>query len=65
LKYLTPTCWFKVSRPPRIVGFDEAVGLLDQNFFGELGMTEEMEGLRIEPKAQRIALLAPPVQQDL
>ena len=42
------------------VNLHEPVGLLDQNFFGQIGVTEEIEGLGAEPKAQRIAVLAPP-----
>jgi len=30
--------------------------LLDQDFFGEIGMAEEMESLRVEPKAQRVTV---------
>lgn len=36
--------------------FHKAVGLLDQDFFGEIGMAEEMESLRVEPKAQRVTV---------
>src|SRR6185437_3659354 len=39
--------------PSRIVNFHKSVRLLDQNFFGEIGMAEEMERLRAEPKTQR------------
>lgn len=42
------------------VDFHEPIRLLDENFFGQIGVTEQIEHLWAEPKAQRIAVLTPP-----
>jgi hypothetical protein len=55
----------QAGRPPGVVHLHEAVGLLDQDFLGQIGMTEEIEGLGAEPEAQRIAVLMPPHRHDL
>lgn len=51
--------------PLRIVDLHETIGLLDENFFSEIGMTEQIERLRPEPKAEGIAVPAPPGQEHL
>lgn len=49
----------------RIVDFYEAVGLLDENFFGEIWMTKEMKRLWSEAKTYCIAVPAPPGREHL
>jgi hypothetical protein len=55
----------KAAGPPVPINFHETVGLLDQNFFGQIGMTKELERFGAEPKAQCIAVLAPPCRHHL
>lgn len=44
----------------RIVDLHKAVRLFDQDFFGEVRMTEQIERLRTKPEADRIPVLPPP-----
>ena len=39
--------------------------MLDQDLLGQVGMTEEIEGLGTEPESQGIAMLTPPRRHDL
>ena len=52
--------WFS-----RIVDLHKTVRLFDQDFFGEVRMTEQIERLRTKPEADRIPVLPPPGREGL
>lgn len=49
----------------RVVDLHETVRLFDENLFGKIGVTEQIEGLRPQPKADRIPMLPPPGREGL
>ncbi len=50
----------QAGRSFRIVHFRKSVGVFDEHVFGEIGMAEQIARCQAQPKAQCIAVLAPP-----